>query len=506
MKKIISIIRAGIGWQFLYIGGVILFIGAADLPPSSYPDISRKDVTELILSSADESLVEVFNWAVQTSQGYAGSDNDPVGPWYEAALPNRSAFCMRDLSHQCIGEQINGHGKHNLNMMTRFMENISESKDWCTYWEINKDNLPAPVDYTSDDDFWYNLNANFDVLDACYRLYLWTGDETYISDPRFERFRELSLNEYVDRWQLQPDKIMQRPSQMNVKETQSANSRFRGRRGIPSYEESTRGIRVSADLIACIYRGFMSSSQVYKIKGNDVLAEKYANRAKSYLQLYDSIWWNDQVQYYYSIFMDNDTWMDDQKYTGNGHYVIWYGLVQKPERITAILERHSAVENHIIEIMSYCPMLYYRYGMHDAAYRTFTQIFSNNRRDYPEASSGVIEGMVSGLIGIQPNAAENVIATLPRLTETTTWVAIENVPTFVGAVSVLHESNSKSAFANKSDKEVLWRATFSGKSEFIQHRGKNLTAQHFTDAIGNEFSYTDIVSAPGSLEYAEVLP
>lgn len=87
-----------------------------------------------------------------------------LGPWYEAGFAESQAFCMRDVSHQCIGEELNGHGRQNANMMGKFVENISESKDYCTYWEIDKNNLPAPADYVSDQDFWYNLNANFDVM------------------------------------------------------------------------------------------------------------------------------------------------------------------------------------------------------------------------------------------------------------------------------------------------------------------------------------------------------
>ena len=31
----------------------------------------------------------------------------------------------------------------------------------------------------SDDDFWFNLPANFDVLDAAVRMWRWTGDDGY---------------------------------------------------------------------------------------------------------------------------------------------------------------------------------------------------------------------------------------------------------------------------------------------------------------------------------------
>ena len=121
----------------------------------------------------------VFDWARQQALAYAFS-GDPVGDWYEAALPGREAFCMRDVSHQSMGAHALGLSGHTLNMLRKFAENISESKDWCSYWEIDRYGLPARVDYKDDTQFWYNLPANFDVLDCCYRMYLWTGDRTYI--------------------------------------------------------------------------------------------------------------------------------------------------------------------------------------------------------------------------------------------------------------------------------------------------------------------------------------
>jgi hypothetical protein len=124
-------------------------------------------------------------------------DGDPVGPWFEAALPGRRAFCMRDVSHQVAGAQALGLSKYTHNMLRRFAENISASKAWCSYWEINYLKRPAPIDFKSDDAFWYNLPANFDVLDACYRMYLWTGDRTYVEDPVFLNFYAHTVTDYV---------------------------------------------------------------------------------------------------------------------------------------------------------------------------------------------------------------------------------------------------------------------------------------------------------------------
>jgi len=87
----------------------------------------------LTFHCSDESLNQAFQWAKSKALSFAHDSSDPVGPWYEAALPNREAFCMRDVSHQALGAEILGLGKHNFNMFLKFAQNISEEKDYCSY-------------------------------------------------------------------------------------------------------------------------------------------------------------------------------------------------------------------------------------------------------------------------------------------------------------------------------------------------------------------------------------
>ena len=48
-----------------------------------------------------------------------------------------------------------------------------------------------------------------------------------------------------------------------------------------------------------------------------------------------------------------------------------------------------------------------------------------NGRDYPEVASGVIEGIVCGLAGVDADVTANRITTLPRFTDATRWISIE---------------------------------------------------------------------------------
>src|SRR5579862_588677 len=63
----------------------------------------KSDVT---FTSSDKKMEQAFYWAKNQAIHYRGNPADPVGPWYESALPPRDAFCMRDVSHQCIGAEI----------------------------------------------------------------------------------------------------------------------------------------------------------------------------------------------------------------------------------------------------------------------------------------------------------------------------------------------------------------------------------------------------------------
>lgn len=456
-------------------------------------NLTESKSTSFTIASDDSTLVNIFNWATQTSDKHVGNETDPVGPWYEAALPNREAFCMRDVSHQCMGEEINGHGKENFNMMHKFMINISEEKDYCTYWEINRHNLPAPVDYASDHDFWYNLNANFDVLNACYRLYKWTGNEDYINHPEFKRFFELTVNEYMKTWRLTCDQIMDRPAVMH-EDKSIKNPRFKNFRGLPSYVESVPGLTTTNDLIATIYRGLKSYAAIQEIYGNKTEAQKYDQKAEEFFQLFDTQWWNEETKNYYS-FKLTDGLLKEGEFNV---YTLWFEIVKDPTRLNHLLSFMVDKETNV-ESMSYYPMIFYRNAKKEIGYKYMKQLYKHERCEYPEVASSVIESIVCGLAGVTADATNNQVTTLPRLSDETHWVAIENIPLLSGKISVAHQSATKSSFVNKSSKEIVWKAMFEGKNLTIN----GSVTKQTTDILGNPYSYLEIKCAPGKCVSAE---
>lgn len=450
-------------------------------------------------TSSDKELEKAYNWAKRMALSYAHDNNDPVGCWYEAALPQREAFCMRDVSHQSVGAQILGLSAHNKNMFLRFAENISEEKDWCTYWEINRYNKPAPADYANDSEFWYNLNANFDVMQACLKMYEWTGDKDYLTDARFTNFYEKSVNEYIHRWALEPEKIMDRPPYMNSPENFNPDNNFHTCRGLPSYVENFRGLTVGVDLIASLYAGFNAYSTISELNGNQQKAQDARKKAVAYQTLLEDKWWSADSLYYHTF------WTKEKKfYRGEGvPSILRFNATSDKDRICAtvddILKREWNVEN-----MSAFPALFYRLGYYDEAYRFLVGLPKTNRSEYPEVSYGIVEGTVSGVMGITASAINNSVTTCSRLPEKVQEAEIKNVPIFDGYVTVKHQNRKSTRIKNHTSKELTWEVAFVGEYAEIIVDKKVYPTIISRDAHGNPITNCSVALPAGATLNAEV--
>ncbi|MFA6127266.1 MAG: hypothetical protein WC699_08185 [Bacteroidales bacterium] len=413
-------------------------------------------------SSDDQALVQGFNWAKQQAMAYVFRNNDPVGNWYEAALPKREAFCMRDVSHQLVGAQLLGLADINKNLLSKFVAAISESRDWCGYWEINRYNLPAPVDYKSDQNFWYNLPANFDIIDACYRAWLWTGDSTYLADPVFENFYKKSLNEYVKRWDPDGDGLME------------GNADSTSSRGLSSYNEEQYG-RVGVDLLAAQYLGNVDYSKMLLLRNNIAESKVYLNRAEKIRNHLNSNWWDAKNQLYHHYILYNGKWLDDKQMMS---FLLRWDVVPA-ERASAVIDHLiSVIPQTCVEMNTYYPLETYRFGKAEDAYKLLVRLISPElkRREYPEVSYAAIEAFALGLMGIEADAGSLTIRTRSRLTSSTKWAELKDIPAFDGTITLKHEGTTSSTLTNNTRGTIHWEPVIKGKSYyFILKPGQNCT-------------------------------
>ena len=424
---------------------------------------------------------------------YKGSAGDPVGPWYESALPPRFAFCMRDLSHQCIGGEILGLSRENHNMFTLFARNISASKDWCSYWEINKWAKPAPEDYLNDKEFWYNLPANFDILYATWRMYLWTGDKYYINDPAFTRFQEKTVKDYIDSWVLDADSLLKRPAHPNAPIPFNEENSFHRCRGLPSYSEGVPNLKTGADLVAALYQGLLTYSAILTEKGLKDEAANYAQKAEHYRQKLENEWWDEEQALYHSYYSNDNKFGKGE----GGTFLLWFDALKDSKRINKTIT-HLASKTWNVENTSYLPFLFYKNGYWDQArkYILYLADPSTQRREYPEVSFGIIEGIVQGLMGITPDARTRTISTIFKMTGPGN-AAISQLSLIQTTIDIVHVNNHQSMITNTGKQSFKWKAMFDGNYRRAYANGILLPLKKEKDIRGRTVSYIEINLKPG---------
>jgi hypothetical protein len=419
----------------------------SEIPITGVSHVQRPMVAEqttqskLELYSSDQRLIDVFNWAKSQAMAYV-FDGDPVGPWYEAVEPGREGFCVRDTCHQAMGAHALGLDRWNLNMLRRFAENVTDSKDFCTYWEINRYNKPAPVDYKNDAEFWYNLPANFDLVDCCYRMYVWTGDETYVNDPALLNLYDRTVNDYVDRWALGLDQIMKRPRLLNVRGILDPTKKFPKNRGIPGYDEKDKTYVIGFDVIATQYAAYRAYANIQAVRGNTDLAETFAKKAEDVKALAMKSWWSAKDNAFYAR-LNKDYQLESPGQNRRAKTLDWgTEPYDDPDTATAQVLNLDGV-----------------------------------RLEYPEVSFSRIGTIVTGTMGINvifssPLEAskkglwvEATIQTKPGLGKSIEWAEIDNLPIRANTVAVRQIGMRKTIFTNQHGPAVIWRPVFDGSHE-----------------------------------------
>lgn len=448
------------------------------------------------LDSSDHRLLAGFNWAKQQALRYVHT-GDPVGDWYDAALPGRG-FCMRDVSHQCIGAQALGLAAFNRNMLHRFAASAAESRDWCGFWEIGKDGKPPLTDYRNDQDFWYNLPGNFAVVDAAYQVYRWTGDKAYIDDPVFLDFYQHTLNDYIRKWDKDGDGIPESYPQY-------------GDRGLGSFDENpSLHIKIGCDLVSNEYAAYVADARIQGLRGILTEARRLQAKAEVLRQRFDQDWWNPTWQVYNSMMLS-----DGRMYfeSSSSFFPLWSEVIPSGERAEHQLDLVTHLPSpgvflqaerderdtrqseqdllaHLplpgVEEMSYIPEIAYRYGRDERGYTILLALADPHqlRREYPEISFTFIRTVALGLMGIDPEASNRTVKTMSHLGRETAWATLEDIPVFENQITVSHVGLTETTLLNQENEAIRWQAAFPGRHRILFLDGRPQAAKVATGRSG----------------------
>jgi hypothetical protein len=457
----------------------------------------RPDISSLAFHSSNAALNASFAWAKQQALAYTHARGDSIGPWYEAALPGRNAFCMRDVSHQTQGAAALGLFAANRNMLGRFALSAAPSRNWAGYWEIDGMGQPSAADFLSNDDFWFNLPANFDVLDAIVRMWQWTGDNSYRNDPRLQEFFRKTLTDYLVQWQLQPNTILSRP---RIANRRLKEGKFVDARGIPSYSEGRKDFNVGVDLLAAEYRAIRSYQEIAASPADRQLAEKLQKAADAIQHLLETVAWSREQGHFNGVIQQGS-----HGYGSADTMVLYFGAVKDEGHLRGALDyvANPAYWKTInIEEESYAPLVLFRYGRSDVAYRVLLDLSdpAKPRREYPEVSYAVVAGLVSGAMGVEParNGAGYDVQSLPQPMNKSDEQALASLPIGQNVLDLVQHGDTMQRLTNRKGAAIRWRAAFPGIEQQLMVNGKSVHVEHETLRGGRQISSTIVVVSPGA--------
>ncbi len=104
----------------------------------------------------------------------------------------------------------------------------------------------------------------------------------------------------------------------------------------------------------------------------------------------------------------------------------------------------------------------------------------------------MIGAIVTGTMGVRPDASRQMVETLPHLTAATAWAELQNVTVFTNQITVKHFGNAESDLSNQSGPPILWKAGLPVNSQSLLVDGKSTPA-----AREGANSYATITVAPG---------
>jgi hypothetical protein len=389
-----------------------------------------------VAAARDRALASVHAWSA-------------FGSWYDAP-GGQTGFCPRDLAHQRSGASSLGLARQTRNMMMAFAKSISASRDWCGFWEITPRGTPFSLDYTNDRDFRYGLPANFDQLQAAYREYLWTADETYLKDPVLLNFYRRTVNDYVRAWDKDGDGIMESLPE-------------RGNRGIPSYYQHEPRSATGADLIALQYAGYKAYAALLGRTDTDQAAI-LERKAQALKDTFNRQWWNNSAQQFYAARLADGSLYPDYISESN-IYTLLFRLTEPGDKTESALNQMEAHTPGNTQMRSYLPQVLFAYGRDSAAYKSLLNVsqaesLRQSKDSFePELAFATIASIVNGLMGISADMPRHLVTTRSHLPPELEWARVKTVSLGPNKIAVHHDTEGTD-MTNQTGPPMRWKIKF----------------------------------------------
>ncbi|WP_054010834.1 hypothetical protein [Arthrobacter sp. ERGS1:01] len=408
------------------------------------------------IESDSAELTEIFEWAKLTAaesvydDGATGpldvSEAHP-GPYrqvpyrasYRAGYAHRSGYYQRDFVHQAVGAQLLGWARQNEDMLKSLLATATAEHGGWPVWALNFDGeTPLAIDYRSPQEFVREVPAIFEMVELVHVLYRWTGDTLLLEHRDFWRN---TLGGFL------ADHDTQRPNGV------AEGSGLGIFQGAASYNEHpTAHFREAGDAFGAQYAATLHAAALELACGEPEAAALFERTGQELAAYFRDTWSRGKADV-----VVNGWTVDGEPVTEWGRETTFFmpmkGLLAgdpRSEQLLADIDRLCADPVGApanIEALTYVPDLFLRHGDANTAWRWIRHIYAR-RNDphvvpqqglngsYPEVSFTLVAQIISGLLGVQPNAAGNVVTTRTSLPHGVERLEAFDIPFGAGTIDV----------------------------------------------------------------------
>jgi hypothetical protein len=466
-----------------------------------YLSAGAQDTTIIQIQTSNKKLEQAFNWAVDMALSHvqtgksgvvdrwekgAGSGNVVYIPCYWGGYNSRTAFYSRDICHQVAGGHLLNLQLENFTMLREFAKTSTAERKWFPLWALNFDGSPFKLDHRSDTDFVREVPAAFELVEKAYQLYLWTGDKNYLEDEALWNYYSRIVNEFISLHDTHmPNGVAEGDGSGDIFK---GSATFNEEWGIPLVE--------AGDGIACQYRAFEAFAMMAKARGNEELYIRYKGMADNLKNYFNTEWAvkkgaKNLVRGYNLKGKALTNWGKE-----NSWFMLMKGIAEPSERteyyIDFVDESASSKKGKPsnIEARSYLPETFFNNNRIEQGWKWMEDIINNidiqfpvskttGDGNYPEISFVLVSNVVEGLMGVEPNAAEQKLASISRLPAAVPDLKVKSVNIGNSFFTVSHSGSKNSVLTYQSgQKSFTWEVRFYGEYAVIKVNGEAKPAQH----------------------------
>ncbi|NUW42775.1 NPCBM/NEW2 domain-containing protein, partial [Nonomuraea rhodomycinica] len=458
----------------------------------------------LTINSPNATLNDGFNWGKDRALGMTFYPGNPmmgheaewwrlkdathteVQPGYWGAYTNRESYYNRDITHQSDGAHALGLDAETFNMLKTFAGDADDrGQNGWPLWAHSSYGAMYYIDGTG----FRELPSPFNLMAKAYKQYQWTGDTDWINDPTLSAYYDSTMGAFLTDHEVTWNDA-------NPADEQPVPKKQPGEYGATYFEFPNENLTSAGDSLGFYYQSMLAYSEILKAKGDSAGSSKWAGRAQRVRDYFEKNWWDASNNRYYRGKDAAGT-----GYSSWGHeasfLMLLTGLGDHGPRTESYLDFIAANDDDLnVEATSYLPETYYQYNRSAEGWAWLKKLMTG-RDTYPEVSFATVGNVIDGMMGVQPDAPHNTVATVSRLTAETPWVEIDHLKVGGNDLKLKHTGTRSSTLTNNSGGTVTWKPQFYGTPATITVNGTAHTPQT-KSLYGKTVSYVTVPVAAGA--------